>query len=108
MGQGQCRLSDTSKVPSCVHGCPACPHPNPIGPAIVGSPDVLTNTRPSVRVGDMGMHAACCNTNIWKATKGSGTVFINNKAAHRINDADEHCGGNGQMTTGSDNVIVGG
>jgi hypothetical protein len=54
------------------------------------------------------MHAACCNTNTWTATKGSGTVFINNKAAHRVDDEDQHCGGKGKMTLGSTDVIVGG
>jgi uncharacterized Zn-binding protein involved in type VI secretion len=39
---------------------------------------------------------------------GSTTVFINNKAAHRMGDQDKHCGGMGQMIEGSTNVIVGG
>jgi uncharacterized Zn-binding protein involved in type VI secretion len=74
----------------------------------VGSPNVLTNTRPSLRVDDTGIHAACCGPNTWTAQKGSGTVFINNKAAHRLGDADRHCGGMGQLIEGSDNVMVGG
>lgn len=103
----QCRLGDKSQVPADAHGCPACPHPC-IGPAIIGSPDVFTNNMPSVRVDDMGMHAACCGPNMWTAKKGSATVFINNKAAHRLGDQDQHCGGSGQMVEGSPNVIVGG
>lgn len=98
---------DKSQVPACAHGCPACPHPA-IGPAIIGSPDVITNSKPSLRVGDKGMHAVCCGTNTWEATKGSGTVFINSKAAHRLGDTDKHCGGTGQLVEGSQNVIVGG
>ena len=39
---------------------------------------------------------------------GSGTVFINNKQAHRLNDMDKHCGGIGRMIEGSTNVITGG
>lgn len=77
-----------------------------MGPAIIGSPDVWTNSRPSLRVDDIGVHAACCNTNLWKATKGAQTVFINNKPAHRMHDAQRHCGGDGKLIEGSPNVMV--
>lgn len=103
---GQGRLGDLSQIQACAHGCPACPHPA-VGPAIIGSPDVNCNKMPALRVDDTGMHAACCNTNTWTATAGSGTVFINNKKAHRQNDADKHCGGQGKLITASTNVIVG-
>jgi uncharacterized Zn-binding protein involved in type VI secretion len=103
----QCRLGDKSQVPADAHGCPACPHPG-VGPAIVGSADVMVNTRPAIRVGDKGIHMACCGSNTWTAAKGSGTVFINNKAAHRQGDSDTHCGGSGQMIDGSTNVMSGG
>ncbi len=103
----QGRLGDNSQVPADAHGCPACAHPC-IGPAIVGSPDVLTNNLPSLRVGDKGVHAACCGPNMWTAAKGSGTVLINGKAAHRQGDQDTHCGGNGKLVAGSPNVITGG
>ncbi len=39
---------------------------------------------------------------------GAGLVFINGKKAHRKDDADKHCGGNGKLITASTNVIVGG
>lgn len=104
---GQCRLGDISDVPVDAHGCPACPHPAK-GPAIIGSPDVSVNKMPAIRVDDTGIHMACCGPNTWTATKGSATVMINNKAAHRIGDMDRHCGGIGQMSNGSTNVIVGG
>ena len=104
---GAGRLGDKSNIPADAHGCPACPHPC-IGPAIVGSPDVLVNNLPALRVGDKGVHAACCGPNTWEATQGSGTVFINNKEAHRLGDQDRHCGGMGQMIDGSANVITGG
>lgn len=103
----QGRLGDKSMVPADAHGCPACPHPC-VGPAIVGSPDTLVNKRPALRVGDKGIHAACCGTNMWTAAAGSGTVFINNKGAHRQTDAVVHCGGMGRLIEGSTNVIVGG
>jgi uncharacterized Zn-binding protein involved in type VI secretion len=102
----QARLGDKSNVPADAHGCPACPHPC-IGPAIQGSPDVKVNGRPAVRVGDKGVHAACCGPNMWTAAKGSATVMINNKPAHRLGDQDTHCGGTGQMIEGSPNVITG-
>ena len=69
---------------------------------------MFTNGRPSLRVDDPGLHAACCGPNTWTATEGSATVFINNKAAHRLGDGQKHCGGNGKLVEGSHNVIVGG
>ena len=104
---GQARLGDKSEVKADGHGCPACPH-GATGPAIQGSADVMVNGRPAVRVGDKGIHAACCGPNMWTAQAGSGTVFINGAKAHRKDDADTHCGGNGKMIEGSDDVIVGG
>lgn len=101
----QGRVGDKGNVQACAHGCPACPHPA-IGPAVIGSPDVLTNGLPSLRVDDLGIHAVCCNTNTWTATKGAQTVFINNKPAHRMNDAQKHCGGMGKLVEGSPNVMV--
>ena len=66
------------------------------------------NGRPAIRVGDKGVHAACCGPNMWTAQMGSSTVMINNKQAHRLNDMDQHCGGVGRMIEGSTNVITGG
>lgn len=103
----QSRLGDKSHVPADAHGCPACPH-SCIGPAVAGSPNVNVNGRPALRVGDPGVHAACCGPNTWKAAMGSGTVNINGKAAHRLNDMDTHCGGVGKMIEGSGDVITGG
>ncbi|MGE5184610.1 MAG: PAAR domain-containing protein [Acidobacteriota bacterium] len=103
----QARVGDKSNVPVDTHGCPACPHPC-VGPAIQGSPNVNVNNLPAVRVGDKGVHAACCGPNMWTAAAGSGTVMINNMAAHRLGDQDTHCGGTGQMIEGSGNVMTGG
>jgi hypothetical protein len=58
-------------------------------------------------VDDPGVHTACCGPNTWTATKGSLTVFINGKGAHRMGDQNRHCGGIGQLVEGSPNVIVG-
>ncbi len=105
----QARVGDIGEVdsPGDAHGCPGCPHPAK-GPAIIGSPNVNVNSLPAVREGDVGIHAFCCGPNMWKATKGSGSVFINGKAAHRVDDAQQHCGGKGKMVSGSANVITGG
>ena len=103
----QGRLMDNSQVPADAHACPACPHPA-TGPAIMGSPDVLVNNLPALRVGDMGVHAVCCGPNMWTAAAGSGTVMINGKPAHRQGDSDTHCGGSGQLIAGSPDVITGG
>jgi uncharacterized Zn-binding protein involved in type VI secretion len=74
----------------------------------MGSPNVNVNARPALRVTDTGIHAACCGPNMWTAKRGSGTVFINGKKAHRLGDMDQHCGGVGQMVEGSGNVFTGG
>ena len=103
----QCRLGDYSFVPADAHGCPGCPHPC-TGPAICGSPDVLVNGMPAIRVSDPGVHAVCCGPNTWTASKGSSNVFVNNLKAHRRGDKDDHCGGSGYMIQGSMNVITGG
>lgn len=103
----QCRLGDKSLNPVDAHGCPACPHPVQ-GPAIKGSPTVLVNSRPALRVTDQGIHAACCGPNMWVATMGSATVFMNFLPAHRLGDMDTHCGGVGNMIEGSFDVMTGG
>jgi len=103
----QGRLGDKSQAPIDAHGCPACPH-SVIGPAVQGSPNVLVNNLPALRLGDMGIHAPCCGPNTWTAIKGSSTVLIDNRPAHRMGDTDAHCGGIGFLIEGSPNVIVGG
>jgi uncharacterized Zn-binding protein involved in type VI secretion len=61
-----------------------------------------------LRVGDAGVHAACCGPNQWAALTGSGTVHINGKPAHRKGDDVRACGGMGKLVEGSGNVNVGG
>jgi uncharacterized Zn-binding protein involved in type VI secretion len=68
----------------------------------------MVNGKPALRVGDTGVHAACCGPNTWTAIKGSATVLINNMPAHRMGDNDMHCGGPGTLIEGSPDVIVGG
>jgi len=103
---GQGRLGDKAHVSVDAHGCPGCPHPG-TGPGISGSTNVLINGRPALRVGDAGIHAACCGPNTWTAQSGAPSVFINGKAAFRMNDVARHCGGVGKLIEGSPDVIVG-
>lgn len=103
----QGRVGDNAQVPADSHGSPCCAH-TCVGPAINGSPDVLVNGQPALRVGDPGVHAGCCGPNTWVAAKGSGTVYINNLPAHRLGDLTTHCGGPGSLIVGSQNVDVGG
>ena len=107
MGPAQCHTGHKSMCPADAHGCPGCPHPV-VGPAVSGSPDVFVNGMPAFRVGDTGVHTACCGPNTWEAKKGSSSVQINGKKAHRMGDMDKHCGGSGNMIEGSANVFTGG
>jgi uncharacterized Zn-binding protein involved in type VI secretion len=100
------RLGDLAQAKACAHSCPLCPHPT-IGLATKGSPDVLINGMPALRVTDTGMQAPCCGPNTWEAKTGSQTVFINELKAHRKDDITKHCGGAGQLTQGSPNVLIG-
>lgn len=106
-GQAVARTGDDANVPSDSHGCLACPH-NCTGPHVVGSNDVFTNGKPTVRVGDAGVHACCCGPNTHTAAVGSATVFVNGKKVHRKDDATDHCGGKGTSIVGSDDVYAGG
>ncbi|MCW5980952.1 MAG: PAAR domain-containing protein [Bryobacteraceae bacterium] len=103
----QSRLGDRSHVPVDTHFNSCCPH-DCIGPAVTGSPNVVVNSQPALRVTDTGVHALCCGPNTWVAVEGSQTVLINNLSAHRLDDLDQHCGGPGQMVDGSPDVLVGG
>jgi uncharacterized Zn-binding protein involved in type VI secretion len=103
---GAGRLGDKARATADAHGCPGCPHPV-IGPAIRGSSDVFINNRPAVRVGDCGIHKACCGPGTWKATKGAPSVFINGKAAFRRDDSAQFCGAVGALDEGSADVIIG-
>ena len=105
----QGRVSDIGEVDDDgdSHGCPGCPHPAK-GPGVVGSPNVMVNSLPALRKGDTGIHEGCCGSNEWEATEGSSSVFINGQPAHRVDDAQLFCGGEGWLITGSSNVFTGG
>jgi uncharacterized Zn-binding protein involved in type VI secretion len=100
------RLGDDSFVPADSHGSPCCDHAA-IGPAVTGSRNVLINNREALRVNDRGVHKTCCGPNTWVAMRGAPAVLINDKPAHRLGDADKHCGGMGELVQGSPNVLIG-
>ncbi len=104
----QGRVGDKAQAPPHPHGCPACPHPA-TGPAIQGSPNVLVNDLPALRLNDPGTAVSCCGPNMWMAASGSATVLINNLPAHRLGDQTRHCGfAPGFLIAGSPDVTVGG
>lgn len=102
----QGRLGDKASARADAHGCLNCPHPVE-GPAVTGSPTVLVNGKPALRVTDSGIHKPCCGPGIWKASLGSATVYIDNLPAHRQGDMTTHCGGVGELIEGSPDVEVG-
>jgi uncharacterized Zn-binding protein involved in type VI secretion len=88
-----------------VHACPACPHPV-VGQIITGSDTVLIegvsgNTLPAARVGDRGIHTACCGPNSFEIVGGDAGVLIDGRPAARIGDATKHCGGDGTIVSSS-------
>ena len=101
------RLGDRAQVPSDSHGGVCCAH-GAVGPATAGSPNVNVNSKPSLRVGDPGVHSSCCGANKWNAKEGSPSVFVNGIKAHRMGDETKHCGGMGKLIEGSGNVNIGG
>lgn len=100
------RLGDNARVPSDSHGSVCCAH-DCVGPATKGSEDVLINGRPALRIQDVGVHSSCCGANQWQAVAGAPAVLINDRKAHRLGDATQHCGGGGKLIEGSGDVIIG-
>lgn len=101
------RVGDEAKCPEDGHSCPECKHVT-AGPAEKGSPDVFINNQAVLRVGDPGSHSeTCCGDNKWRAKTGSSTVTVNGLPVHRVGDDTEHCGGTGQLVTGSGDVQIG-
>lgn len=97
---GFAAVGDLAKVPADSHGCPACPH-SCVGPITSGSPNVFVNGKPAARVGDVGVHAACCGPNSYKITGGTHEVIINGRRAAKRGDSTSHCGGTGQIISGA-------
>lgn len=100
------RVGDFALNPADVHGKPCCPHPVS-GPGISGSPDVLIENSAPLRIGDPGVHMACCGPNVWVCATGSGTVYVNNIGVSRVGDITAHCGGVGALIHGAGTVDCG-
>ncbi len=100
------RVKDNAHCPSCSHGKPCCSHPV-TGPGTVGSPNILVNGQPPLRIGDPGVHSTCCGPNTWVVAQGSSTVSFNDIPVARLGDQTTHCGGVGTLIVGSPNVIIG-
>lgn len=105
MTKPACRLGDQANCPADSHGGDCCPH-NVTGPAVSASPDVFINGKPALRVGDTGVHSACCGPNTWVCAQGSPKVKVNGIPVVRLGDATTHCGGSGTMIEASGDVFV--
>lgn len=112
-GKYAARIGDKSQSFGHVHKCPMCtmgsPH-NVIGPFVTGSPDVYINGRNVIRMGDPGVAAACCDTNMFKAKECSKTVFVNGLGVVQMGDITEHCQSPsypGNVIGGSPDVLIG-
>lgn len=80
-----------------------------VGSILTGSPDVLINGRPAVRVQDSGTAAGCGGPGDFTIIKGSATVLINGHPAARMGDRTLHCGmAPGTIIQGSPTVLIGG
>lgn len=87
-------VGDWSHCSADNHGCPECPH-DVIGRIASGSPTVKVRGKPAARIGDGGMHGACCGDNKFTIIEGDESVMIDGKPAARIGGATQHCGGAG-------------
>jgi len=72
----------------------------PPSPILDGSPNVLFNSLPAARMGDLSIH----KKPVEPIVQGSGSVFINGKNAARVTDKSA-CGG--EIISGSGNVLIG-
>jgi uncharacterized Zn-binding protein involved in type VI secretion len=89
-------IGDLALCEADVHSCPACPH-RVKGPITNGSPNVTVRGKPAARVGDAGVHSACCGSNTYTISEGDPNVLIDGRPAARIGDETRHCGGLGKI-----------
>jgi uncharacterized Zn-binding protein involved in type VI secretion len=92
------RVGSLAQCPADAHGCPACPHPVR-GPLFEGVPDVQIDGKLVARVGDRGIHAACCGPNMFTVTTGDPEILISGRPVPRLRDGTRHCGGVGQIVS---------
>ena len=91
------RIGGLARCPSDLHGCPACPHTMVKGPITTGSPQIFIGVRPAARVGDKGIHSACCGANIFEIVGGDPEVLIDGRPAAKVGSPTKHCGGAGTI-----------
>lgn len=89
MGIGTARFGDPVSCPICVHGWTSFPA---LGNFTAGSLTVYTNDRPTVRLGDGGVHVACMGPNTFVSTTGDPLTLVNDCPIVRGGDATLHCG----------------
>ena len=89
-------VGDKALCPADSHGCPGCAH-TVIGPIKAGSTRVKINGRGVARVGDTGVHAACCGPNTFKIVSGDSNLLVDGRPAARLGDKTQHCGGMGHV-----------
>ncbi|MBL0194269.1 MAG: PAAR domain-containing protein [Myxococcales bacterium] len=96
------RMGHLASAPADAHGCGACPHPAVTGPIVQGSPSVLIDGFPAARVGDYGVHAACCGANTFRVAAGNDHgVLIDGRPATTMGARTVHCGGTGKIIEGA-------
>lgn len=92
------RVGDYS-VGVCSVGLECCPH-GWVSRHVAGSPNVITNNRQTMRVGDIGI-STCPHCVISYAITGSSLTFTNAKKTHRVGDVHIVPCGNGVCVSGS-------
>lgn len=85
--------------------CPGCPHPVN-GVITSGSSKVLINKLGAARVGEVGIHSACCGPNTFTIATGDPQVLIEGRPAARIGDKTKHCGGMGYIIIDGNRSVV--
>ncbi|WP_278941239.1 PAAR domain-containing protein [Anaerotruncus colihominis] len=110
---GAARLNDAvAGMTEGEHSGHATPHsPEAFSGEISGgcSGDVFINGIPAAVVGNTTTERdSCCGSFQGKVSVGSGSVFINRKAAARRGDTPAPHNGSGQISAGSGDVNIGG
>lgn len=85
--------------------------PLPISGEISGgcSPNVFINGQPAAIVGSITTERdGCCGSSTGNVAVGSSSVFINGRPAARLGDALNPHNGSGSISSGSDDVLIGG
>jgi uncharacterized Zn-binding protein involved in type VI secretion len=88
MPGGVARLLDAISCPPCIHGWGVLPV---YGQFTVGSPNVLVNSRPAIRLNDLALTVCCPGTNTAVPTVGAVKTLTNSRPTIRMGDVTTHC-----------------